>query len=179
MTEEKRQMAVPISQQVPPLVPAAGTGVGGLAGAYMATTTQNVLTAGQLPLQAQYYASKRVYVMNGDYHPLTWLLTAIGDQAGWGDTLVWYDKIPLPQLDTLDGSVAVTAATITVTTGGKWTQDDTLLHYASGAQALVTLVTGNVLTITWVVAPAAALPNGALIVRIGNAHMQYLSLIHI
>lgn len=168
-------MAVPNSEAIPGFVPAPGMGIGGLGGTYVAGTTQNVLTAGQIPLAAYYFASKRVYIANGDYHPLTWLLTAIGDQSGWGDRLYWYEKIPYPEVDELDGSVTSTSATINVLCGSKWTQDDTLHHYASGSQALVTAVAGNTLTISWVpgAAPAAPIASGSLVVRIGNAHPQY------
>ena len=165
-------MAVPVSQSNPNMVPTAGTGIGGLGGTYVAGTTQNVLTAGQWPAQKPYFASQRIYTVNGDVNFFTYFLQQLGEQQGHNDTIYWYERVPYPEVDAC-GSVNAASTTMNVTNGAKFTQDDVFLNYDSGAEMLVTAVVGNVVTFTWVQAPAAAVGPDALWVRIGNAHMQY------
>lgn len=168
-------MAVPISQQNPNMAPATGTGIGGLGGTYFAGTTQNVLTAGQWPAQKPYFASQRIYTINGDVNFFTYFTQQLGDQQGHNDTIFWYDRIPYPEVDAC-GSINAQSTTMVAGNGAKFTINDVFLHYASGTEILVTGVVGNVVSFTWVwptAGPAAPIGPGALWVRIGNAHMQY------
>lgn len=134
-------------------------------------TTVNIDTAGNIPIE-RYNVSETIFDIEIETHPYTVLLNHLGGVRRWDDLHRWYEDRALPQLDSLDGSVALDAATITVANGALFMVTDNVYLHAYRAQGHVTAKTGNVLTITWVVAPTVAVPDGTAVVRIGNSQEQ-------
>jgi hypothetical protein len=134
--------------------------------------TVNVLTTGQVP-QWEYDISDTIYTKNARSAPFTWFLDQIGRKMGYTDEHMWYEQDSVPQRDTVDGSIASGAATITVDGVNKWTVNDTLWEPLANLQGIVTAVnrTTGVLTITWIT--PGVIIDGATVIRIGNAYDQY------
>ena len=133
--------------------------------------TVNIDTAGQVPIE-RYDISKTIYEKNITALPYLVLLQSLGGVQGWNDTHQWYEDIPVTQRDSIDGSVATDATTITVANGAVFTQRDNVYFHAYRATFHVTAKAGNVLTGVWVVAPAVNIPTGQPCVRVGNSQEQ-------
>ena len=152
------------------------TFIAGTTAAQRARNTRNTIAGATIPLQA-YAISRRIYTKNAKYAPFTVLLENIGFETSHDDTYRWKEDELVPQTDTLSGSVVVGATALTVVNVRKWTVNDVVYVHSYNAQGLVTLITpgagtAGVLTISWVVAPTAALLPNTQLVRIGNAHEQ-------
>lgn len=133
--------------------------------------TRAHLTAGQVPISL-YDISTEIYTKNKAAAPFCTLLEALGTITGHNDTHSWYEQESVKQRDTLDGSVPAGAATITVAHGNRWTVNDTLWYPAGNFQAVVTAISGNVLTVTWIGA-VGVIPANAQIIRMSPAYEQY------
>ena len=133
--------------------------------------TVNIDTAGQVPIE-RYDISKTIYEKNITALPYLVLLQSLGGVQGWNDTHQWYEDIPVTQRDSIDGSVATDATTITVANGAVFTVRDNVYFHAYRATFHVTAKVGNVLTGVWVVAPAVNIPTGQPCVRVGNSQEQ-------
>ena len=152
------------------------TFIAGTTAAQRARNTRNTITGATIPLQA-YAISRRIYTKNARWAPFCVLLENIGSEPSHDDTYRWKEDELVPQTDTLSGSVIVGATALTVVNVRKWTVNDVVYVHSYNAQGLVTLITpgagtAGVLTISWVVAPTAALLPNTQLVRIGNAHEQ-------
>ena len=150
--------------------------IAGTTAAQRARNTRNTITGATIPLQA-YAISRRIYTKNARFSPFTVLLENIGFETSHDDTYRWKTDELVPQCDTLSGSVIVGGVVLTVANVRKWTVNDVCYVHTHNAQGLVTLITpgagtAGTLTISWVVAPTAALLPNTQLVRIGNAHEQ-------
>lgn len=133
--------------------------------------TVNVDTAGQVPIE-RYDISAEIYEKNITAQPYLVLLQQLGGKMGWNDTHMWNEDIAVTQRDSIDGSVATTATTITVANGAVFTVRDNVYFHTYRATFHVTAKVGNVLTGVWVVAPAVNIPDGTACVRVGNSQEQ-------
>lgn len=141
-------------------------------------TTQNIDQTGNMR-QMDFSRSERLFTVNYRAAPFQILTNAIlAHEEGFGHDYRWQnDELP-SQLDTLAGSVTSATAIMAVTNGNLWTVYDNLYIPSAatastpGAQAVVTEISGNNLTITWVVAPTGALAPGVLIFRQGNTYPE-------
>lgn len=134
-------------------------------------TTVNVDTAGQVPIE-RYDISSEIYEKEIAAQPYLVLLQSLGGKMGWNDTHQWYEDIAVTQRDSIDGSVATDATTITVANGAVFTVRDNVYFHDYQATFHVTAKVGNVLTGVWVQAPAVNIPDGTACVRLGNSQEQ-------
>lgn len=142
-----------------------------------ARSTINIDTAGQVPKE-KYGHTDTIYEINMESTPFTVLLRELGSEQGWDDTWRWYQDQRVPQSTTLDGSVPVGEAgaagiiNVAAGTGVYYTVQDCLYIHSVNAQAIVTAIAVDAITVQWVVAPLVPALDGAAVMRIGNAYEQ-------
>lgn len=142
--------------------------------------TQNIDQAGNMN-QMNWSRSPRLFTMNGLAAPFQVLTNAIkAHETGWGADYRWQNDILPTQRDTMAGSVTSADGQVVVGNGAIWTVRDALYIPSAatastpGAQAIVTAIAGNVLTIFWVVAPTGVLAPGTFVFRCANSYEEIM-----
>lgn len=142
-------------------------------GAARARDTVNIDGVGVVP-QEKYAISKDIYLENGKNAPFLKLLQELGTITDADDRYRWKTDLLVSQDSEVGGSIDSDSTVMTVANSALFTQYDVLWFPVTDAEAYVTSISAaGVLTIQWRVAPAAAIPAGAVVIRIGNAYPQF------
>jgi len=116
--------------------------------------------------------SEDIAELDPDAGPLTVLLKKLNSEPCHSNKIEWLDSA-LPTLqDTINGTPAANATTITVDHGTRFHAGDVILIPETGYRGVVTAVSGNDLTVSVINEGSGAATDGENILIIGNAYKE-------